>query len=239
MAVAAIVRPGITHDRWLSDLLGRPAWKVEAHTSSPADAIGHIGDGPAFFFTRIATNDVRTLNHFEDAGFRIIDLTVTLEAPAAQLRDVVSSGVRFARPSDKSAVWSIALNGFESSRLHLDPLIPKAVADRSRAQWATNFFSGSRGDAMVVAEHEGAVVAFLLLVGPAAGTLIIDLTAVRSDARGIGLGTACIRFAAVRIAGCERLRVGTQVANVGALRFYERLGFQTVASHYVLHLHRA
>src|SRR5262249_52847692 len=145
---------------------------------------------------------------------------------------------RFASPWVRPAVAAIATSSFEWSRLHLDPLIPKETADRSRRDWASNFFAGKRGDAMVVAEHDGAPAAFLLAKGPAGGTLTIDLIAVRPSFRHLGFGASCIRFAASRIAGTQSLRVGTQAANVGSLRFYESLGFRTVASHYVLHLHR-
>jgi ribosomal protein S18 acetylase RimI-like enzyme len=135
-------------------------------------------------------------------------------------------------------VADIAASSFASSRLHLDPSIAKSVADRSRAEWASNFFAGKRGSVMIVAEDGNEVAAFLLLIGPVNGLLTIDLIAVRRQSRRLGLGATCIRYAAKHISGVEQLRVGTQAANIGSMRFYEGLGFQTAATHYVLHLHR-
>ena len=224
-------------DRWLSHLLGRPAWKVDAEAADLANLLH--ATGPGFFYTRVAAEDLAAVHRFEDCGFRIVDTTITLESPIKPLQADDLPGVRFAAQADSAAVAAIAASSFEWSRLHLDPQIPKAVADRSRAEWATNFFAGKRGDAMVVAEDRGEPAAFLLLVGPAAGVLTIDLIAVRRASWRRGLGAACIRFAASNVAGAERLRVGTQAANVGSLRFYESLGFRVVASHYVLHLHRS
>jgi ribosomal protein S18 acetylase RimI-like enzyme len=102
----------------------------------------------------------------------------------------------------------------------------------------SNFFVGARGDALVVAEHDRNVDAFLLLLGPASGILTIDLIAVDRGRRRHGLGAACIGFAAAHFTDARMLRVATQAANVGSLRFYENLGFRTISSQYVLHLHR-
>jgi len=226
----------VTADRWLSDLLGRPAWKVDARTADPAAVVDRTGSG--FFFTRVPAGEVSTLHRFESAGFHVVDVTITLEARAAEpLGAVPHLGIRLARPADCEAATTLAARSFQWSRLHLDPAVPTAVADRSRAEWVGNFFRGARGDALVVAEQGGGLAAFLLLLGPADGILTIDLIAVDRDRRRHGLGAACIAFAAARFAGVETLRVATQAANVASLRFYERLGFCTVSSQYVLHLH--
>lgn len=240
MAVAALAPTGIKSDRWLSELLGRPTWSVDPGATTAAEAIKQAGAGPLFLYARVAAGAVKTLNSFEDAGFRVVDLTVTLEAPAVSIRVGAPRNVRLANPSDEAAVRAIAAASFVSSRLHLDPCVPNALADRSRAEWAANFFHGRRGDAMVVAEHDGEVASFLLLLVPGGGApMIVDLIAVRPEARGLCLGTKCIQFAATHFKCSERICVGTQAANVGSLRFYARLGFKPVATQYVLHFHRA
>jgi len=233
----AIADLGLVSDQWLSELLGRPAWKV----STPAalkggEALKAVGNG--FFFTRVPTVEVQELHRLEGLGFRVVDTTITLETADIRHYDVPNVQARFACSSDRLAVAGIASRAFSMSRLHLDPKIPKAIADRSRAAWATNFFMGTRGDAMVIAETDGRIGAFLLALGPTNGVVTIDLMAVEASVRRRGLGAACVRFAATNINGCERLRVGTQVANVASLHFYEALGFRAVSSHYVLHLHR-
>jgi ribosomal protein S18 acetylase RimI-like enzyme len=235
MAVASIAPTGIVQDRWLSDVLERPTWRVDSLTPNLERVIRESGNG--FFFTRVPTRDIAKLHEFEDAGFRVIDVTITLEVQTAALHSPAPATARFATLSDRTAVTAIAANAFETSRLHLDPTIAKTLANRSRAQWADNFFAGARGDAMVVACQKSAVGAFLLLIGPVNGTLTIDLMGVHHDSRRRGLGAACIRFAANQITS-DRIQVATQAANVGSLAFYEGLGFQTFDSHYVLHFHR-
>lgn len=238
MTVASIAPAGVLSDPWLTSVLGRPAWKIDANRPEAIESLSRHDAGPAFFFTRINTSDVKTLKRLQDANFRVVDTTVTLEAPRLAVSETNAKNIRFTVPGDQAAVAAIAGSSFESSRLHLDPAIPTTLANRSRADWASNYFLGLRGDAMVVAEDAGKVAAFLQLLGPTEGVLTIDLIAVSKSSRRLGLGAACISFAAKNVVGTERLRVGTQAANIGSLRFYEHLGFSVTASEYVLHLHR-
>lgn len=239
MAVASTAPAGLSADPWLSSILGRPVWKIDANLPDVVSSLSKAGSGPGFFYTRVPTNDVATLKRLQDAGFRVIDTTITLEATRGSIVGEAPKNVRFAVHEDRAGVAAVAGSSFEWSRLHLDPAIPTTLADRSRVAWASNYFLGQRGDAMVVAEDSGEVAAFLQLLGPMAGILTIDLIAVRRSSRRLGLGAACIHFAAQNVAGTERLRVGTQAANISSLQFYEHLGFSVAASDYVLHLHRA
>ncbi|MHC4992009.1 MAG: GNAT family N-acetyltransferase, partial [Planctomycetota bacterium] len=102
--------------------------------------------------------------------------------------------------------------------------------------WAGNYFRGERGDDLVVADTDGRCAGFLLAlhVGDA---LVIDLVAVDDRWRGRGLVGDMTRLACLRRAGARVLRVGTQVANIPALRAYIRLGFTVVQCRYVLHFH--
>lgn len=239
MAIAALAPTGIKSDQWLSELLSRPTWNVDPTMTSAAEAIRQAGAGPLVLYTRVPAADVKTVNSFEDAGFRVVDLSITLEAPAGPLRLDAPHDIRAANPSDEIAVRVIAATAFTSSRLHLDPDVPRTVADRSRSEWAGNFFHGGRGDAMFVAEHEGAVAGFILALAPnGVAPLTIDLIAIRADARRLGLGMKCIQHLVAHFKSAKSVRVGTQAANVGSVRFYARLGFEPVATHYVLHFHR-
>jgi dTDP-4-amino-4,6-dideoxy-D-galactose acyltransferase len=65
---------------------------------------------------------------------------------------------------------------------------------------------------------------------------VIDLIAIAAEARGRGAGRALV--AHLLATSPQRVDVGTQIANVGALRFYERLGFEVTETRYVLHCHR-
>ncbi len=171
-------------------------------------------------------------------GFRLVDTNVQLTRVAAPLKG--SRGrCRFARPDDEPAVRGIAGSSFTQSRFHLDPEIPNATADRLKASWAGNFFTGKRGDWMVVAEEAGEVCGFLQLLRKSSECLIIDLIAVAKEQQGKGLGKEMIAFAAhACLKQPAAMLVGTQIANFGSLALYTRLGFEISSASYVLHLHQ-
>jgi ribosomal protein S18 acetylase RimI-like enzyme len=214
-------------DAWLAERLGRPAFT--------------LGDGdepraPGFYQARVDCADLGRLHALEAAGFRVVDVNVTLRREPGPIAASSAVQVATAEPSQRTAVLEIATRDYGVSRFHMDPEIPDATAATIKRDWAEAVLDGRRGERMLVAVAADRVVGFLaVLAAPAART--IDLLAVRTDARRTGAGRALV---AALLAGTDRpVQTGTQVANVAAVAFYERLGFETVASQYVLHLHRA
>ena len=219
-------------DSWLSEIMARPV-----HRASVVDESNLALDRPrGFYFSRIPAVDVRKANALAAIGFRTVDAGVTLEHGKTGRAGSRGIAVRMAVPEDREPVADIARHGFKFSRFHLDPHIPGELADEIKAQWAENFFRGKRGDAMVIAESAGAPAGFLQIICADDGALVIDLIAVKASLRGKGIGSAMIAWTAEHMPG-TRMRVGTQAANVDSLLFYENLGFRTVATTYVMHLH--
>jgi ribosomal protein S18 acetylase RimI-like enzyme len=213
----------VREDAWLGQRLGRPTFTIED------DDDPSMATGPGFFQARVDCADVARVRDLEHAGFRVVDVNVTLRREAEPLTNDGDVRVADAAPAQREAVLAIAADHFEVSRFHMDPAISDATASAIKRDWAASVLDGRRGERMLVAEVSGAVAGFLaLLAGP-----VIDLIAVRTDVRRSGAGRALVAACAD-----QTLTVGTQIANTGALRFYERLGFLTVASRYVLHLHR-
>lgn len=231
-----------TPDRWLAAVLGRSVQRVSG-TISPGEKdenvnlLRTVAAAPGFAYARVPASEVFSAQLLEDAGFRLVDSSVTLETGKIDVATPATACARMARGGDAAAVEHIARSAFHYSRFHLDPRIPKQLADEIKAQWAGNFFRGGRGDYMVVAEHEGAIAGFLQLLAGADGTLTIDLIAVAEGRRGRGLASGMIGFAARACGRPTRIRVGTQAANIASLRLYERLGFTVSATGYVFHCH--
>ena len=212
--------------------MARPVHRVAVAAAGERD----IRNPRGFYYARVPASDVAAVHELSVLGFRPVDTGMTLEGKIVGVSEPASTGVRPARPTDREAVIALARRGFPQSRFHLDPAIAKPLADEIKAQWAGNFFAGTRGDHMLVAEADGRLAGFLQLLNADDGTLVIDLIAVDATARGHGLGTAMIHEAA-GLAKNGRMRVGTQAANTGSLKLYENLGFRTVAATYVMHLH--
>lgn len=234
----------LTPDDWLGAKLGLEAFTVtfrrplqgESDIALAAERLAPAQGREGFVQAKVAVDDLRAAHALERAGFLLIDSNVTLETTAPVTAPAASAEIRPARPEDAEAVAQLAARAFSRSRFHLDERIPLAVANALKAEWAGNFFRGRRGDQMTVAVVQGRVAGFLQALLPSGGPLVIDLVGVEADCRGRGLGAAMIAFAQAAC-GRDKVRTGTQLANAGSLRFYERLGFRFVGAGYVFHRH--
>jgi ribosomal protein S18 acetylase RimI-like enzyme len=239
--------PILVRDPFLSGLLDREAGRVPyregmgAALTEPDSQLRRelAAASRRFLDAKVPAADVACVAALTDLRFRVIDTNVQLERawdPPPQPKCADGYEIAFATPADRSGVERVARKSFEFSRFHLDPQIPRETADRIKARWADNFFTGERGDAMAVARHGGEIAGFLQLIA-AERTLVIDLIAVDPRHQRQRLASAMIAFAMAGLAGFDRVRVGTQVANTASLRLYEKLGFCACGAYYVLHRH--
>jgi ribosomal protein S18 acetylase RimI-like enzyme len=132
-------------------------------------------------------------------------------------------------------VLEIAGNHYGVSRFHRDAAIPDQLANAIKQDWAMALLEGRRGDGLLVVRRGERAVGFLGVLAPSPGVRVIDLVAVHSAERRSGVGRALVE--ALVASGDGRVDVGTQIANTGSIRFYERLGFRVQDTRYVLHLH--
>ena len=234
-------------DEWLSKLVGREAYTVSLTPSLLEAASGKHSRGytqfrerqakPVFMTAKVPVADRAGIQFLQEHGFRLIDTNLRFEKRAESSTAVSGDCVlRFAEPADRDAVADLARRNFAFSRFHLDELIPKNTAAEIKAQWAGNFFSGQRGDRLVVAVLDKKVVGFTLLVKPADSEVIIDLIAVDEAYRRRGVAAEMIAFVESQFAAAN-IAVGTQAANLPSVRLYEKLGFRLAEAQYVFHFH--
>ena len=236
--------PDLRPDAFLTERLGRPCFTLVGAEHAGADRRGFplAIPEPAFVTAKLPCTATIALAALQRAGFRVVDTALTFEAPVAALAMPRGAAMaRPARPEDEAAVRAIAGSAFTRSRFHLDPDGPDAAANQVKADWAGNFFSGQRGDGMLVVERQGGGVAgFLQWLKSGEDALVIDLIGVAPDATGQGLGAVLVAAASGEPAPGfrpARIIVGTQAANIGSCRFYEKLGFRLAGSAHVLHHH--
>lgn len=215
-------------DQWLAERLGRRAITIEAGDAPD------VGDS-AFLQTRVPTTDVARVSALERAGWSVVDVTVTLSRDPGVESGAGAWRVGAAEDGDRDALLAIAHDDYDVSRFHLDPQVSNAVARRIKRDWLAACLDGERGDRVLVAVGDDGPAGFLAVLRTPAAE-VIDLVAVQAAARGAGAGRALV---ARLLAESETtIEVGTQIANVAALRFYEALGFRARDTRYVLHCHR-
>jgi ribosomal protein S18 acetylase RimI-like enzyme len=236
----------ITKDVFLEGVLGKRVGQLDyaaVRLDDPGllDAVRRFD----FVWSKVSTDEPCAVTRLVRMGFDLVVTEVQFELivhPGFLIRDAPRADIRSATADDRDDVMRIAMEAFEKDRFHRDPQIGVKAAAAVKGAWAGNFFSGSRGDRMLVAADRcggGTVEGFIQLLD-SSPTTIIDLVAVTPSAQGRGLGAALVT-AAVASGGqqVERVRVGTQIDNAASLRLYARAGFSLVSSSYVLHHHLA
>ncbi len=227
-----------TRDAFLERCLGYPVFRLR-DAAAVEDGLAQASSHARWMLeVKVGVSRVADVAALTARGFRVIDTNVQLARPAQRLPPETVP-CRHAKPADEPAVRAVAAASFTQTRFHVDPRIPKASADRVKEEWAGNFFSGKRGEWLVVAEDGGRVTGFLQVLRGAGGNLVIDLVGVQPGSRSKGLGRSMIAFAARScLEGDAPMIVGTQIGNSGSLRLYENLGFRFSGASYVLHMHR-
>jgi dTDP-4-amino-4,6-dideoxy-D-galactose acyltransferase len=243
----------IEKDGWLSDVLGVSSWKVlgVAATVPPAEIklglLDRAAQGAAFFSAKIPTRDVAAVTNATRAGFSVVDVNVTFDWKDVAKEDSGSGAcgdgnliTETASVEDAAAIEAIAGHCFAFSRFHLDPAIGLERANEVKRQWARNACRG-RASAVYVARQQDTVTGFLAVLESKSGAgtdAIIDLVGIDAGHQGQGAGRALSRMFIDQWRGrADRLRVGTQISNIPAMRLYESIGFRAAETAYVLHAH--
>lgn len=241
----------VEKDEWLSSVLGISSWKAldvaagMSCTHIKAALVQQADRTAAFFSAKIPTRDVVAVKNATEAGFSVVDVNVTFDWMRAaddgcEASTDRSMNIETAGSGDTAAIEQIAAHCFTFSRFHLDPIIGPDRANDVKFQWARNACRG-RAAAVYVARRHSDVTGFLAVLENKSGPgtdAVIDLVGVDSRFQGQGVGRALSRMFIDRWRDhADRLRVGTQISNIPAMRLYESLGFRVTETAYVLHAH--
>jgi ribosomal protein S18 acetylase RimI-like enzyme len=218
----------VREDGWLSERLGRPCLIVD--DSDDPSQVPREG----FQQAKVPASAVGRVHALEAAGFRVVDVNVTVRRERGELPAPSGVEVGDALAEDHGPILEIAAHHYDVSRFHLDPAIDADIAARVKRDWTAAVLAGERGERMLAARIDGRPVGFLAVVARD-DAHVIDLLAVHADARRSGAGRALVTH--LLGASDRPVEAGTQVANVTALQFYGALGFRAVDVRYVLHRH--
>jgi len=222
---------------WDSDFFGRRIGRVEATrlragdlealrraTSAQAlDCVYLLADPSCDETPRVAAR----------AGFRLVDIRITLEAAPSTSAGAVggeSVTVRQATPADLPDLEPIAARGHTDSRFYHDGRFPTERCDELYRTWIRASVEGRLADAVLVApDDEGRAASYVTCRILPSGEGQIGLVGVSDRVQGRGLGGALIRASMAWFAARDaaRVTVVTQGRNVRAQRLYQRAGFLT------------
>lgn len=138
---------------------------------------------------------------------------------------------------DEKVIY-IAESAFLYSRFFNDPSLPKKQAENIYVHWVESAF-GQENKYFVITKRNDEVAGYILFsIDEEEKSSTIELVAVDKTFRGQRVGTTLIsgleKF--VYNKGISNIKVGTQVDNITAVRFYTACGFQYVSCSSVYHL---
>lgn len=228
----------------------RPVFRVDVEDSAalaPGDharLTAHAVANPgAMYYAKVDTGAVAVVRDLSHAGMHVVDVSVALALdPPTEVMPVATPGmvVDGFTPDDAEAVLDIAGSCFRYSRFHIDPDVPRAIANRIKREWIASYIRGERGDHLLVARVGGRPVGFLAVMSLQEGYRrvgIIDLVGVDTNHQRRGIGSALVASFVEKAGPSEGRRVVTQAANIPSLALYERFGFRVTRTGYVLHMH--
>jgi GNAT superfamily N-acetyltransferase len=234
--------PCLSSDPWLGEMLHLEAFRLTFNrTETPTKyslprLTEKIFDRKVFIYAKTEPNALEESKFLESNGFHLIDTNLGFSKTLSVYTAPRDAHVRLASVADRSDVIDLASSCFKMDRFHRDPEIDPSLADKLKGAWVENYFSGKRGEAMVVAEEGQSIVGFLLLLKQGE-TLIIDLVGVSENSRKKGLAGAMCRFCEGLFPDCKRILVGTQAVNSASILFYQKNGFQLFHTTSVYHYH--
>lgn len=234
-------------DPWLTSIFGHDVFRVidiEHGPSISVDNLTQASDSQQiFYYVKVPVARLDLVHALNKSGFKVVDVNVTFECMPRVTEIDLSSRIiiRGARPEDRDATLDIAGTCFTYSRFHLDPLISNDRANLIKREWVANYFKGERGEQILVAERDAKPIGFLAITKVISGDKsirVIDLIGIQSECQRMGAGKQLVDFFINDSVGkCNILRVGTQIANMPSMNFYQRCGFHITESAYVLHAH--
>jgi ribosomal protein S18 acetylase RimI-like enzyme len=239
---------GWKHLPWDSELFGFSAARLEILATTGGYTEGRetacvlvrrvvedaTFEGVEHLVARIDSSLIWHAHALEGNGFELIDGIQTFALASLTVTDF-PAGTRLATAEDEHAIADIARSSFVHDRFHNDVAIGTETANRVHEAWARNSVSGQAADAVVVAESDEGVDAFVTVKLddslPGLRIATIPLVATGLEVRGKGSGRRATEAALAwaKQQGADVVEVGTQISNVPAARLYQSAGFRTTA----------
>lgn len=141
--------------------------------------------------------------------------------------------------SRNEQIVNIAKKSFNYSRFFNDPSLTQKKASEIYLYWTECAFN-QQDKYFVVSEKEGKIAGYLLFSLTSEKSSVIELIAVDEKYQGKNVGKSLIKKMELFLINkrIEKIKVGTQVNNISAVKFYTAMGFKYKCCGSVYHLWR-
>ncbi len=192
---------------------------------------------------RCATTDLAAAQAMETHGFLLMDTLVYYGFDLSKKPIPEHSGeflVRQFQPNDGDQVRLVAAGAFKGymGHYHADPRLDRRQCDETYTSWAERSATlKSAADEVLVAEHDGNIVAFATLRrnSPEEGEGLLFAVAPEYQKRSVCRALMIHSLLWCRSQGATRMVISTQVTNVSMQKVWCRVGFEPSTSYYTFH----
>lgn len=230
---------------WDSSHFGVSIGRVVAG-ADPARAVGWARDrGVQCLYLLCDLQEPEMMRAAIAAGFVLTDVRLTFERALGERvargrsrrHPAVAEAVRRIAEPDLGALLPIADAAHVRSRFYADPRFDRARVAAMYREWLRASLSKPFADWALTEDHAGAPVGYITGRIELGGVARIGLLGVDSTVRGRGVGSRLVDALLLEAsrAGCGRVTVVTQGANIEAQRLYQRAGFRTRSVHAWFH----
>lgn len=184
-------------------------------------------NGIACLYFLADARDAATSRIASGAGFRVVDVRCTYQAPIPARRLAPAhSVVRPFEPADMPDLERMASANHRDTRFYFDGHFDEKRCGELYAAWIRRSANGW-ADAVYVAERRGEPAGYVTCHIDVPGAGSIGLIGVGEEYRGQGLGRQLVAAAIEHLQrrGARRARVATQARNVPSQQLYQRSGF--------------
>lgn len=192
---------------------------------------------------RVSLKDLRTIHALEHLGAVLTDILLTFRFDLGDQIPVPHFSKMSVSPAKEMEARELGLLGskiFQVDRFHGDPNLPRWKSDELYSKWVSNSVHGL-ADVVLVARVNDRIAGFITckidLIAQDLKVGIVDLVGVEPSFAGHGVGSDLVSSALKWFSGKVRsVYVGTQAANLPAVRLYEKSRFVQACSEATLHL---
>ncbi len=216
---------------WDSNLLKRKIGELKISSKS----LAYIGlalkkarkEKFEYIICKLQKPELSLSMHMESLGFYLSDIGVTWAIQTKNFLYSPSSEncppVRAATNGDIPAIKKIARSLFLESRFYVDPFFTKEDADKLYDAWIENSVVGEAADIVLFIPGKAFITCKINEVNR--GSIV--LIGVKKSYRGKSLGATLIREAMrwFQSQNINFVSVRTQLRNLNAMNFYNKLGF--------------
>lgn len=226
--------------KWDTEYFGVPSARVILKDNVLTDEYKEIEEfSHQFEFVTITNTDNKSKNNYwltKNLGAFLTDVNVQFVKCVSEVSFDNIANV-YEAYSYNQKILDIACNAFKYSRFFNDPYLPSDKAKNIYVHWVEGAF-GKIGRYFVIVKIQEEIAGFLLFsIDEKKEYATIELIAVDATFRGAKIGKSLVvgMESFLHKKGVSFVKVGTQIDNVTAIRFYTNCGFKYRSCNSIYH----